>query len=489
MENLTLAKFFEKSARNFSDQDLDVIERAFKFALISHEGQKRKSGQPYFTHCYATASNLLNWGLDAETIAAGFIHDVAEDTSIEIDEIRKKFGENIAFLVDGVTKLGKIRYSGQEKNVENLRKMFLAMAEDIRVVLIKMADRLHNIQTLKYLSSDKQYANALETLEIYAPIANRLEMGELKGSLEDLCFPYVYPEEYQKLLGQSKEKYQGIQELVEKIKPIIEKELAKEKIQPVSIHSRAKHLYSLYKKLQADRIQGDFSKIFDFAAVRIIVSTIEECYAVLGIIHRMWKPFPGLIKDYIAIPKPNGYQSIHTTVFGPDGIIFEVQIRTVKMHEESENGIAAHWAYAEQGKKATGGLSGQKKYAWIKQLKDWQNSISDSDEFMENLRIDFFQDRIFVFTPKGEVIDLPEGATPVDFAYSVHTDIGNHCTGTKVSGKMVALDTKLKNWDIVEIITAKNKKPSEGWLNFAKTAQARSKIRVALGLGKKDHLG
>ena len=481
---LTMEDFLNEGGKSFDDADKKIIEKAFDFAKKAHEGQKRKSGEPYFIHAYNTGINLMKWGLDAETIAAGLLHDVAEDTSTGIDEIRKEFGENIAFLVDGVTKLGKIKYRGQEKNVENLRKMFLAMAEDIRVVLIKMADRLHNMQTLEYLSPNKQYEIALETLEIYAPIANRLEMGELKGTLEDLCFPYVYPEEYKRLLELSKEKYKGIQDLMEEIKPTIEKE----GIKPVSINSRTKHLYSLFKKLENPRTGGDFNNIHDLAAVRIVVNTVEECYAVLGIIHRMWKPLPGWIKDYIATPKPNGYQSIHTCVFGPDGIIFEVQIRTQKMHEEAENGIAAHWAYAEQGKKATGGLQNQKKYAWIKQLRDWQNGISDSDEFMENLKIDFFQDRIFVFTPLGEVIDLPEGATPIDFAYNVHTDIGNHCAGAKVSGKMVVLDTELKNWDIVEIITAKNKKPSTGWLDFAKTSQARSKIRVALGMGKKDHL-
>jgi len=485
---LTIEDFLKEGEKDFNETDREIIEKAFDFAKKAHEGQKRKSGEPFFIHAYNTGVTLMKWGLDPETVCAGLLHDVAEDTPVGIKKIKEEFGENIAFLVDGVTKLGKIKYSGQEKNVENLRKMFLAMAEDIRVVLIKMADRLHNMRTLEYLMPDRRYAIALETLEIYAPIANRLEMGKLKGTLEDLCFPYVYPEEYKKLLEQSKERYKGVQDLVEKIKPIIEKELEKEGIQPVSIHSRTKHLYSLYKKLQTERIKGDFNKVFDFAAVRIIVGNIEECYATLGVIHRMWKPLPGLIKDYIAIPKPNGYQSIHTTVFGPDGVIFEVQIRTVKMHEEAENGIAAYWAYSEQGKKATGGLSGQKKYAWIKQLKDWQNSISDSNEFMENLKIDFFQDRIFVFTPKGEVIDLPEGATPVDFAYNIHTDVGNHCMGAKVGGKMVALNTILKNWDIVEIITAKNKKPSTGWLDFAKTSQARSKIRVALGMGKKDHL-
>ncbi|MDD5731280.1 MAG: RelA/SpoT family protein [Patescibacteria group bacterium] len=488
MDDLTLENFFKEIDDKFNENDRQIIERAFIFAKKAHEGQKRASGEPYFVHAYKTGATLMKWGLDAETIAAGLLHDVAEDTATGIEEIKKEFGESIAFLVDSVTKLGKIKYRGQEKNVENLRKMFLAMAEDIRVVLIKMADRLHNMQTLEFVKKEKQKRIALETLEIYAPIANRLEMGELKGDLEDLAFKYVYPQEYENLVKKSKPLYDKIRNLLTEVQPIIETELLKENIMPVSVHSRTKHLYSLYKKLENPRVGGDFDRVRDLAAIRIILNTVEECYAVLGIIHRIWKPLPGLIKDYIAIPKPNGYQSIHTTVFGPDGVIFEVQIRTVKMHEEAENGIAAHWAYSEQGKASVGGLSNQKKYAWIKQLKDWQESISDNKEFMENLKIDFFQDRIFVFTPMGEVVDLPEGATPIDFAYHVHTDVGNHCMGAKVNSKMVALDSELKNWDMVEIITTKNKKPSEGWLTFAKTSQARSKIRVALGMGKKDHL-
>jgi len=373
-----------------------------------------------------------------------------------------------------------------ERHVENLRKMFLAMAEDIRVVLIKLADRWHNMQTLEFLPPYKQQRIALETLEIYAPIANRLEMGELKGILEDLAFKYVYPKEYEWLVDQSKEKYEGLKSYLEKIKPIIIKELEKENITFVSVDSRTKHLYSLYKKLQ--RFDMNFNKIYDMAAIRIVVKNIVECYKVLGVIHKLYRPLPEKIKDYIATPKPNGYQSIHTTVFCPEGKIIEIQIRTEKMHEEAEKGIAAHWAYSEQGKPKIGGLSNLKKFSWVKQLQEWQRGVAGSSEFLESLKIDFFKDRIFAFTPKGDVIDLPEGATPIDFAYAVHTDIGNHCMGAKINEKMVTLDKPLANWDVVEILTAKNKKPSAGWLDFVKTSQAKSKIRVALGMGKKDHL-
>lgn len=487
-DKLTLENFFKEGDKNFNEADKQVIEKAFDFAKKAHEGQKRASGEPYFIHAYSTSLTIMKWGLDADTIAAGLLHDVAEDTPVGIDKIKKEFSENIGFLVDGVTKLGKIKYRGKENQVENLRKMFLAMAEDIRVVLIKLADRIHNMQTLQYLPPSKQLRIARETLEIYAPLGYRLGMGELKGILEDMCFPYIYPEEYKKLMSQIGNKFAETTHYLEKVKPILLEELAHENIIPISIHSRTKHVYSLWKKLKTKEIGDNINRVYDLAAMRIVLNSVEECYHALGIIHKMWKPLPGKIKDYIAVPKPNGYQSIHTTVFATDGKIIEIQIRTAKMHEEAENGIAAHWAYSEQGKPESGGMANLKKFSWVKQLKDWQSNVSGSDEFMKSLKIDTFKHRIFVFTPKGDVIDLPEGATPIDFAYAVHTDIGNHCMGTKVNEKMVALDKPLANWDVVEIITTKSKKPSEGWLSFAKTSQAKSKIRVALGIGKKDHL-
>jgi GTP pyrophosphokinase len=487
-DKLTLENFFKEGAKEFNDADKQLIERAFNFAKKAHEGQKRASGDPYFIHAYNTALTLMGWKLDAETIVAGLLHDVAEDTPVGIENIKKEFGENVGFLVDGVTKLGKIKYHGKEDQAENLRKMFLAMAEDIRVVLIKLADRIHNMQTLQHLPPDKQMRIAKETLEIYAPLGYRLGMGELKGMLEDLCFPFVYPDEYKRLVKLLGNKFEETTRYLERVKPVLLEELALENIHPISIHARTKHIYSLWRKLKSKDVEDNLNRVYDIAAMRIVLNTVEECYHALGIIHKTWKPLPGKIKDYIAIPKPNGYQSIHTTVFALEGKIIEIQIRTAKMHEEAENGIAAHWAYGEQGKPEGGGTANLKKFSWVKQLKEWQNTVSGSDEFLESLKIDTFKDRIFVFTPKGDVIDLPDGATPIDLAYAVHTDIGNHCMGAKVNEKMVALDTKLKNWDIVEIITTKSKKPSEGWLAFAKTSQARSKIRVALGIGKKDHL-
>ncbi|HRY60021.1 MAG TPA: RelA/SpoT family protein [Patescibacteria group bacterium] len=489
-EELNLENFFKNSPRDLTDEERAGISKAFEFAKKAHGNQKRLSGEPYFNHAYKTALQLLIWGLDFETIEAGFLHDVVEDTITTTEDLEKEFNKHVGFLVEGVTKLGKIKYRGreQESQTENLRKMFIAMAQDIRVVIIKLADRLHNMQTLNFLPKEKQKRIATETLEIYAPLSYRLGMGELRGILEDLCFPYVYPDQYRKLVSETGDQFKIIKGYLEKIKPYLISEIKKEGLTPFSVHARTKHLYSLWRKLQRPEYDGNIKKIYDLAAMRVVMNTVEECYTVLGVIHRIWKPLPGRIKDYIAIPKPNGYQSIHTTVFTTEGRIVEIQIRTVKMHEEAENGIAAHWAYSEQGKPESGVIVKQGKYAWVSQLKDWQGKIAGGgDEFIQSLKIDFFKDRIFVFTPKGEVINLPEGATPIDFAYSVHTDIGNHCTGVKINEKMKSLDTPLKNWDVVEIITMKNRKPSKDWLDIAKTAGARSKIRVALGIAKKEH--
>jgi len=477
-EKLSIENFLKCSPRKLTPNEINLIKKAFEFSFNAHKNQKRMSGAPYFSHCYYTALTLLKMNLDAETVAAGLLHDTEDDAGIKNETIRQEFSDNIAFLVEGVTKLGKLKYRGIERQVENLRKMFLAMAQDIRVVLIKLADRLHNMQTLYALRPDKQVRIAQETLEIYAPIAYRLGMGELKGTLEDLAFKYVYPNEYKWIIKNSKQRYKDMQYHLEKMKNVLKKELEKNGILPISMHARLKHLYSLYRKLQ--RYDMNFDNIYDIAALRIIVKTKEECYATLGIIHKIRKPLPGRIKDYISVPKPNGYQSLHTTVFTTSGRIIEIQIRTPQMHEEAEFGIAAHWAYSEQGKPKKGGLVNQKKFVWVKQLQEWQKSVSGTEEFLESLKIDFFKDRIFTFTPRGDVIDLPEGATPIDFAYEIHTDIGNHCAGAKVNNKMVSLDTPLKNGDVVEIMIQKNKKPSAGWLDFVKTSQARTRIRSFL---------
>lgn len=458
-------------------QAIILIKRAYETAEKAHQGQKRSSGEPYFIHCIETADTLVDMRLDAATVAAGLLHDTAEDTGYTLKDIEKDFGKEIAFLVEGITKLGKIKYRGNEEKVENMRKMFLAMAEDIRVVLIKLADRLHNMKTLQFVAPEKQQRIAIETREIYAPIAHRLGMGEIKGQLEDLSFKYLEPEEYNWLVKNVEEKYQEKEQYLEKINPIIKEELEKEKIQPLEINARIKHYWSLYKKLL--KYDMNFDKVYDLAAVRIVLNTIEECYATLGIIHKLWRPVPGKIKDYIALPKPNGYQSLHTTVFCVDGKITEFQIRTAKMHEEAENGIAAHWLYAEKGKPKKGAKTDD-RFSWISQLREWQNEMSGSQEFMESLKIDFFKNRIFALTPKGDAIDLPEGATPIDFAYHIHSDIGDHCCGAKISGKMVPLSHILQNGDIVEIQTQKKQHPSRAWLEFAKTSIAKNRIRHSL---------
>lgn len=466
-----------------SEEELALIKRAYEFAERAHKGQKRKSGEPYIVHPLSTAVRLAEMRLDAETIAAALLHDVCEDTDHPIEEIRKQFGDTIAFLVEGVTKLDKLRYRGQERTAESLRKMFLAIGEDIRIVLLKLVDRLHNMETLKFLPPEKQKRIALETLEIYAPLANRLGIGELKGKLEDLAFPFVHPQEYHWLMRTVKDHYDVRARFVEKLKPLVAEEFAKEHIRFLDIHARAKHYYSLYKKLL--KYDMDINKVYDVVALRIVVSTIEDCYATLGVIHKLWLPVPGLVKDYIALPKPNGYRSLHTTVFGPDGRTIEAQIRTQEMHNEAENGIAAHWAYAER--KASGAyvkrmpsFAAKKELEWITQLREWQKEFTKPDEFLEALKIDFFKNRIFVLTPKGDVIDLPESATPVDFAYHIHSHIGDTAVGARINGKMATLDYPLKNRDVVEILTQKNKKPSAGWLQFVKSVHARKKISAQL---------
>ncbi len=464
---------------SWEPSDLDMIEKAYLRAARAHAGQKRKSGDPYITHPLTTARRLADMGLDAHTIAAALLHDTCEDTSYTIADMQKEFGEEIARMVRGVTKLDRFRYQGNERGAESLRKMFLAVGEDIRIVILKLVDRLHNMETLAYLAPEKQKRIARETIEIYAPLAYRLGIGELKGRLEDLAFPYVAPEEYTWLMENLKSHYEERLSYIERLKPIVAQELAREKIPFLDIHARAKHYYSLYKKLP--KYNMDVGKVHDLIALRVIVSTVEECYATLGALHGLWRPVPGFVKDYIALPKPNGYQSLHTTVFGSEGKKVEFQIRTKKMHEEAEFGIAAHWAYAAQKTtKAYGekriSFAKHRELAWIKQLREWQKDFEKPNEFLEALKIDFFQDRIFALTPKGEAFDLPEGATPVDFAYHIHSDIGNAAVGARVNDKMVPLHYALKNGDVVEILTQKNKKPSAGWLGFVKSANARKKI-------------
>lgn len=459
------------------------IAKAYAFAERAHAGQKRKTGEPYFNHVLSTAEILNGWHLDEDAIVAGLLHDTVEDTGVPLEKIKEEFGEEVAFLVDGVTKLGHIKYRGAENKVENMRKMILALSQDLRVVFIKLADRLHNMRTLSALPPIKQKGIALETDEIYASIAYRLGMQNLSGELHDLAFPYLYAKEIKWLEKIAPEAYVKRQKYLEKIKPLLEATLYEHKIKPIAIDFRAKRLSSLYHKLA--RHAMDIEKIYDLVAMRIIVETILDCYAVLGIIHEKWPPVPGRIKDYIAMPKPNNYRSLHTSVIGPEGRIVEIQIRTNTMHEENENGVAAHWIY-DQSKR--NGETSTKKMGegirWVQQLKNWQekfmNKEGKSDELLQAMKIDFFKDRIFVITPKGDVIDLPVGATPIDFAYHIHSQIGDSCVGAKVNSALVPLDHKLQSGNIVLIITQKNKKPAEDWLKFAKTAVAREHIRSAL---------
>lgn len=475
-KNMDVQDLFQQLKNN--RRNVEIVSRAWDFALKAHKGQKRLSGEDYIIHPLSTAYTLARIGLDAPTVAAALLHDVADDTPITIQDIEKEFGKEIAFLVNGVTKLGKIKYRGKTRQIENLRKMFLAMAEDIRVILIKIADRLHNMETLSAVPERKYQRIALETLEIYAPLANRLGMGELKGRLEDLAFPYVYPEEYRWLMDNVKERYEERKKYLKKVEPILEEILLKEQIVPVEINSRAKHYFSLYRKLIKNDM--DFDKIYDLVALRVILKNIDDCYAALGIIHQRWRPLLGRIKDYIALPKPNGYQSLHTTIFCVGGKITEIQLRTPEMHERAEYGIAAHWAYSEKGKPKSGTIVDSKELAWVGQLTEWQSQLGNPEEFLESLKIDFFKDRIFVFTPKGDVIDLPEGATPVDFAYQIHSEIGHQCAGARINGKVAPLNYGLKNGDVIEILVQRNKKPSASWLDFVKTNTARDRIKTIL---------
>lgn len=466
--------------------DFDSIRKAFEFSQIAHLGQKRASGEQYFIHPLTTASILADYKMDVVSIVVGLLHDTVEDGGVSLAEIKKFFGEEVANLVDGITRVSaiKLRGSSEEDFVENLRKMILAMAKDLRVIIVKLADRLHNMMTLQYLSEERQRKIAKETLEMYAPLAERLGMGEMKGKLEDLSFPYVYPDEYKWLVEYSRTHFKKAEEFLAKATRVVYRALAEEGIRP-KISSRPKHLYSLWQKLQRPEIDRDIERVHDLAAMRVVVETVHDCYAALGVIHAMWKPVPWIgIRDFIAQPKPNGYRSIHTNVFSLHERILEIQIRTFAMHEQAENGIASHWVYSEVKSKGISDKTLEKgnvfapdeKLAWVKQLVAWQRQMVDSQEFVSALKFDGLAHRIFVFSPKGDVFDLPVGATPIDFAYAVHTNLGDSAIGTKVNGKMVTLNHKLKSGDMVEIIKKEGTKPTEGWLDFVVTNQARRHI-------------
>lgn len=475
----------QKIKENCANVDLDVVNKAFNLAFEAHKEQKRESGEPYIIHPIDVAVILAELGMDTSTIVAGLLHDVIEDTDYTYEDIKNIFSEEIANLVGGVTKITKMEYkSKEEQQADNFRKMLLAMANDIRVIIIKLADRLHNMRTLKYMPKEKQKRISKETLDIYAPIAHRLGISKVKWELEDLCFRYLHEEEYYDLVNQIAEKRVERETYIAKTIEDLYEKLEEAGIDS-DIDGRPKHFYSIYRKMITKN--KSIEQIFDLTAIRILVNSVKDCYEVLGIVHTIYKPIPGRFKDYIAMPKPNMYQSLHTTVIGPQGKTFEIQIRTFEMHKTAEYGIAAHWKYKEGDASDSKEKSFENKLAWLRDMLEWQKETSDAEEFMEGFKINLFTDEIFLFTPKGVVIDLPNGATPIDFAYRIHTDIGNKCVGAKVNGKIVPLDYQLKTGQIVEILTSNSSKgPNMDWLNIAKSNQAKSKIRSWFKKAKKE---
>ncbi|MFF2887109.1 RelA/SpoT family protein [Paenibacillus sp. NPDC057967] len=469
-----IEQLLEKASVYMKEQDLIRIKEAYDFAEQAHHGQVRKSGEPYILHPVTVADILVDMGMDVLSIIAALLHDVVEDTTVDLGTVRAKFGETCAMLVDGLTKLEKIRFqSKEEQQNENYRKMFVAMAQDIRVILIKLADRLHNMRTLKYQSEESQRRIAYETLEIFCPIAHRLGISAIKWEMEDIALRYLNPQQYYRIANLMKKKRAEREQFIDDVISRISEKLEEMGIEG-DISGRPKHLYSIYKKMTSRNKQ--FNEIYDLMAIRIIVDNIKDCYATLGIIHTLWKPMPGRFKDYIAMPKANMYQSLHTTVIGPNGEPTEVQIRTWEMHRTSEYGIAAHWAYKEGMVVPDGNF--EDKMSWFREILELQNETRDAAEFMESLKMDFFADLVFVFTPSGEVIELPAGSVPLDFAYRIHTEVGNRTIGAKVNGRIVPLDHKLKTGDIVEILTSKHSYgPSQDWVKIAQSSHARSKIR------------
>ncbi|MBM6986117.1 MAG: bifunctional (p)ppGpp synthetase/guanosine-3',5'-bis(diphosphate) 3'-pyrophosphohydrolase [Acidaminococcaceae bacterium] len=478
-QNISIEDFMKYIADYLSPKQVAKVQKAYDFAARVHADQKRRSGEPYIIHPTQVAYILAQMKMDDETLCAAFLHDTVEDTDTKLDDIKEMFGAKVAMLVDGVTKLGKIEYiSKEERQIENYRKMFLAMAKDIRVVIIKLADRLHNMRTMKYMPVYKQQSISKETLEIYAPLANRLGIYTIKWELEDLAFRYRDPEVYYNLVEQVKVKRREREAMVRDAMAQMQAELDKVSIK-CEIQGRPKNFYSIYKKMMRDH--KELNEIYDLLAIRVLVDTVKDCYGTLGVVHSLWRPIPGRFKDYIAVPKSNMYQSLHTTVVFTNGQPLEIQIRTFEMHRISEYGIAAHWRYKESGgsSPATGATKAYAaKLSWLRQLLEWHKDMSDSRDFVNTVKLDVFADEVFVFTPRGDVIDLPVGSVPIDFAYRIHTDVGNRCIGAKVNGRIVPLDYKLSNGDIVEVITSKQASgPSRDWINIAGSSDTRNKIK------------
>src|SRR5215216_6423 len=463
----------EKVRAYSPESDLELLRRAYVFSALEHKGQVRHSGDPYLVHPLEVADFLADMRLDVVAVSAGLLHDVVEDTLATPERIAELFGPEIAHVVEGVTKLGAIPFStSEERQAENFRKMLLAMVDDIRVILVKLADRLNNMRTLHHLPEERRTKIAQETLDIYAPIANRLGMSKVKNELEELAFKYLEPKAYEGLRAKVEAKRKTAEAVIDELTRTISARLQSSQIPVIKLDGRIKRLYSIHLKLKRQKI--DLERVYDFVALRVITQSVKDCYAALGIIHQTWSPVPGRIKDFIAMPRPNGYQSLHTSVVSERGFPFEVQIRTAEMHRVAEEGIAAHWKYKEG---RIGADRDEQYFLWLRQLLEWQQEVRDPQEFLQNLKIDLYPEEVYIFTPKGEVKALPRDATPVDFAYAIHTDVGHHCVGARVNSKMVPLRTRLRNGDIVEIVTNSGHKPSRDWLNFVVTARARNKIK------------
>src|SRR6186713_1585081 len=463
-----------EKVRSYSPEaDLELLRRAYVFSALEHKGQVRHSGEPYLVHPLEVADFLADMKLDVVAVSAGLLHDVVEDTLTTPERIHELFGPEIAHVVEGVTKIGAIPFSSsEERQAENFRKMLLAMVDDIRVILVKLADRLHNMRTLGHLPEERRIKIAQETLDIYAPIANRLGMSKVKNELEELSFKYLEPKAYDALRAKVEAKRKSAEAVIDELTRTLRSKLEEAQVPIITLDGRIKRLYSIHNKLKRQKI--DLERVYDFVALRVTTQSVKDCYAALGIIHQTWSPVPGRIKDFIAMPRPNGYQSLHTSVISEHGFPLEVQIRTEEMHRRAEEGIAAHWKYKEG---RVGDHHDERYFQWMRQLLEVQQEVRDPQEFLQNLKIDLYPEEVYIFTPKGEVKSLPRGATPVDFAYSIHTDVGNQCVGARINGRMVPLRSRLQNGDIVEIVTQSGHKPSRDWLNFVVSAHARYKIK------------